>query len=553
MMINASRLCSISLISVLIVTAGGCANMQNEPAQKTSTLEQSAPAAAMPDSQSVEMEAVEANTPIADIQIEPPEKEALPVEEDEIWVRVRVGFSLNTHLEQSRVQSFIDWHQFNPDYLHRVTARGEPFLHFILEEIESRDMPTELVLLPIVESAFVPYAYSHGRAAGIWQFIPSTGRYYGLKQNWWYDGRRDIYAATNAALDYLQTLNKQFDGDWLLALAAYNAGAGNVRKAIRKNERRGRPTDFWSLDLPKETKYYVPKLLALAAIVENPEAYDLPLWPVDDEPYLTRVDTGGQLDLAVAAEIAGMDMDELYTLNPGFNRWATDPDGPHYLLLPISKVEQFSRGLKELPEEQRVTWLRHRIKSGQTLSHIADDYHTTVKVIKEANGIRGSNIRAGKYLLVPTSSKPVTSYTLTSSQRLQKQQAKGKGTQYVHLVGQGDTLWDISREHGISTRQLAKWNGMAPGDTLRLNQKLVIWKSGDSSQVRAIKASYKAPVHKTQKVRYTVRKGDSLSSISTRFKVSVKQIRSWNNLSNSKYIHPGQKLTLHVDITRTGS
>jgi membrane-bound lytic murein transglycosylase D len=149
--------------------------------------------------------------------------------------------------------------------------------------------------------------------------------------------------------------------------------------------------------------------------------------------------------------------------------------------------------------------------------------------------------------------KPVTSYTLTSAQRLQKKQAKGKGTQYVHLVNQGDTLWDISREHGVSTRQLAKWNGMAPGDTLRLNQKLVIWKSGDNSKARAIKASYNAPIDKTQKVRYTVRKGDSLSSISSRFKVSIKQIRSWNNLSTSKYIHPGQKLTLHVDITRTGS
>ncbi|MDX1336030.1 MAG: transglycosylase SLT domain-containing protein, partial [Gammaproteobacteria bacterium] len=436
---------AIPLFACLTFSLTGCAT--NEKQAQAAPLENPA-AHEYPSGESVSLENTEQEQSLTVINTEFPQLDPFQADED-LWQRVRAGYALEHHTDQSRVQSFIDWHQCHPDYLHRVTARGEPYLHMILEEIDARGMPTELVLLPIVESAFVPFAYSHGRAAGIWQFIPSTGRYFGLDQNWWYDGRRDIYASTNAALDYLQKLHKSFDGDWLLALAAYNAGGGNVRKAIRKNKKLGKPTDFWHLDLPKETKFYVPKLLAMSAIVEEPLAYGLSLWPVDDLPYLTKVETNGQIDLAVAAELAELDLDEIYQLNPGFNRWATSPDGPHYLLLPITHAERFSTSLNKLPAEERVTWLRHKIKSGETLSHIATNYHTTTSVLKEANNIRGSNIRAGKYLLVPTSSKPVTGYSLSSTERLKKQQnRKRSGQKIVHVVSNGDTLWDLSREYG---------------------------------------------------------------------------------------------------------
>lgn len=538
---------SLPLLALLSLPLAGCATTEQNYLVRAipDTNKQTLPAP-----ESVALEKVEEEQEFTSITTEFPELDPMETEGD-LWQRVRAGYGLEHHTEQSRVQSFIDWHQCHPDYLHRVTARGEPYLHLILDEIEERGMPTELVLLPAVESAFVPFAYSHGRAAGIWQFIPSTGRYFGLEQNWWYDGRRDIYASTMAALDYLQKLNKSFDGDWLLALAAYNAGGGNVRKAIRKNERLGKPTDFWHLDLPRETKYYVPKLLAMSAIVKDPLAYGLSLWPVDDQAYLAKVETDGQLDLAVAAELAELDIDEIYQLNPGFNRWATAPDGPHYLMLPITHVEQFSSNLASLPAEERVTWLRHKIKSGETLSHIARNYHTTTSVLKEANNLRSHNIRAGKHLLVPTSSKPVTGYTLSSTERLKKQQnRKRSGERYVHVVSSGDTLWDISREHGVSTRQIAKWNGMAPNDPLKVNQKLVIWKQSASSLKPAV---YTAPIAKDKKVRYTVRKGDSLYLIADKFNVGVGDIARWNGLKKEGILRPGQKLTLYVDITRTGS
>jgi membrane-bound lytic murein transglycosylase D len=543
-----ARLWLLSLIASASLTACATSGTQ-EPEAKTSEQK-----VAEETAEAMKLEAAETAAPLQAMDITPAASDPLDVDGD-LWETVRASFELDAHPEQSRVNSFIEWNKCHPDYLQRVTARGEPYLHLIMEEIKERGMPGELVMLPAVESAFVPFAYSHGRAAGIWQFIPSTGRHFGLEQNWWYDGRRDIYAATVAALDYLQQLNKSFDGDWLLAIAAYNAGAGNVRKAIRKNERAGKPTDFWHLDLPKETQFYVPKLLAMAAIVQDPDYYGLELWPIDDKPYLVRVETDGQIDLAVAANLAGIDLEQMYQLNPAFNRWATAPDGPHYLLLPIEKAATFSSKLQSLPAENRVTWLRHKIGNGETLGHIAKKHHTTVAVLKEVNGLRSSNIRAGKYLLVPTSSKPVTRYALSSDQRLKKLQNKNRsGTRYEHVVQSGDTLWDLSRTYGVSTRKIAKWNGMAPGDTLKLNQKLVLWKTGQTrTSGNIIPAVYTSPASKARKVRYTVRKGDSLYRIASRFKVSINEIRRWNNLGSGSLLRPGQKLTLKVDITRTGS
>ena len=253
--------------------------------------------------------------------------------DDTVWTRIRDGFRLEVDLEQKRLQQELDWYARHPAYLERVMRRAEPFLHYILEETEKRDLPTELVLLPVVESAFQPFAYSHGRASGIWQFIPSTGKLYGLEQNWWYDGRRDIYESTQAALNYLVNLNKLFDGNWTHALAAYNSGPGNVRKAIRKNNKRGRPTDFWNLSLPKETRMYVPKLLALKHIMMNPHDFQISLLCIPDSPGFQRVDAGSQIDLALAADLAGIDIQTLYRYNPAFNQWATPPSGPHAMIM----------------------------------------------------------------------------------------------------------------------------------------------------------------------------------------------------------------------------
>jgi len=476
--------------------------------------------------------------------------EAEPQAPADIWQRVRSGFKLQD-MDHPRVKSDQKWYAKHQSYLDRTFSRADPYFYHIVEQIEARGMPMELALLPVVESAFQPFAYSHGRAAGIWQFIPGTARRFGLKIDWWYDGRRDIKASTTAALDYLEVLNKRFDGDWLLALAAYNSGGGTVSKAIRKNKKRGKGTTFWDLKLPRETQGYVPKLLAISSIVANPEQHGVSLKTINNTPQLAEVDIGSQLDLAIAAEMAELSLEQLYTLNPAYNRWATSPDGPHLLLIPIEKADSFKEQLAQLPKQQRVKWVRHRIKNGQTLGHIAQKYKTTIKTIQTANKIRGNTIRAGNYLIIPAASQSLNSYALSEEQRLQsKQNINRNGSKIQHVVSQGDTFWDIARAHKVSVRRLASWNGMAPRDTLRPGQKLVIWSKANTPSSNAPVGNPMAKAM-TRKINYKVRNGDSLARISQRFNVSVSKLKKWNPRdTKGKYIQPGQRLVVYVDVTR---
>ncbi len=471
----------------------------------------------------------------------------------DIWQRVRSGFQLQD-MDHPRVKSDQNWYAKHQTYLDRTFGRADPYFYHIVEQVEARGMPMELALLPVVESAFQPFAYSHGRAAGIWQFIPGTARRFGLKIDWWYDGRRDIKASTTAALDYLEVLNKRFDGDWLLALAAYNSGEGTVSKAIRKNKKRGKGTTFWDLKLPRETQGYVPKLLAISSLVANPEQHGVSLKAIDNRPYLAEVNIGSQLDLAIAAEMAELSLEQLYTLNPAYNRWATSPDGPHLLLLPVEKATDFKEKLAQLPKQQRLKWVRHRIKNGQSLGQIAQKYKTTVKTIQTANKLRGNIIRAGNYLIIPAASQSLNSYALSEEQRLQsKQNINRNGTKIQHTVSNGDTLWDIAKAHKVSVRTLASWNGIAPRDTLRPGQKLVIWSKANISSASASAAPMGNPMTKamTRKINYKVRNGDSLARISQRFNVSVSKLKKWNPRdTKGKYIQPGQRLVVYIDVTR---
>lgn len=461
----------------------------------------------------------------------------------EFWQRVRAGFALPDR-ENPGVETDRQWFLSHQDYLQRTLERARPYLFYIVEEVQIRGMPTDIALLPIIESAFQPFAYSHGRAAGIWQFIPGTGRLYGLKQNWWYDGRRDVYASTQAALNLLQALHTQFDGDWLLALAAYNSGAGTVSRAIKKNQQLGKPTDFWSLDLPKETRGYVPRLLAITDVIDQADEYGISLLDIPNEPYFAVVDVASQIDLAVAAELAGLETDDLYRLNPGFNRWATDPEGPHQLLVPLANAQGFSEALEQLPEEQRVKWVRHKIEAGENLNTIAKKYHTSTALVAEVNDLRSHALRAGNYLLIPAAKKELANYSLTADRRLaslQNQKRDGHKTSYV--VQAGDTFWSIARQFNVAVKQLASWNGMAPRDTLKANQKLVVW-----TKARPLAA--KAANGITQKIRYVVRRGDSLAAIAGKFQVTIKDLIRWNGLSSRKHLQPGQQLTLFVDVIK---
>ena len=454
----------------------------------------------------------------------------------------RLSGSLSLPLiERSAVDRQLDWYARHPAYMARVFKRSERYLWYIMDELDKRGMPADLALLPIVESAYDPFAYSHGRAAGLWQIIPGTGRRFGAKQNWWYDGRRDVVDSTRAALDYLEFLHKEFDGDWLLAVAAYNSGEGNVRKAQRRNRKAGKPLDFWHLKLPRETSAYVPKLLALSRIMADPAAYSLELPEIPDAPYFDIVPLDGQVDLALLADLSGVGMDEIYALNPGYNRWATDPDGPHRALVPSDYAGRLSAGLAATPSDARVKWVRYRIRSGDSLIAIANRHDTTQEVVRKVNGLRGNTIRAGDHLMIPTASKDLALYTQSADLRLARTQGRARGgSKVTYKVRAGDSLWDIAQDFGVSTRALAKWNGMAPGDTLSVGKRLVIWNGKPA----------KPSDRNVRKVNYTVRRGDSLARISQKFKVSINQLKDWNQLDTKKYLQPGQRLVMYVDVTR---
>ena len=491
-------------------------------------------------------ESIDVTHPIADVEFSLKDKESLA--KNDIWPRIQSQLTFDIP-EEKRLIAQRNWYAKHPSYLKRVAKRAEPFLYYIVEELEKNDMPIELALLPVVESAFDPFAYSHGRASGMWQFVPATGERFGMKQNWWYDGRRDIVASTEGAIKYLKYLNKFFDGDWMLALAAYNSGEGRVRNAVRKNKRLGKPTDFWSLDLPKETRAYVPKLLALADIIKRPEDFNLTLYSIDNKSVLSLVDIKSQLDLAKAATLAGLSLAELQRLNPGFNRWATDPDGPHRLLLPTHTVEKFQLGLSKLSKNDRLAWQRYKIKSGDNLGVIANKFNTRVDLIQQVNNIKGNQIRAGKHLLIPVAAKSLDSYVFSQEQRIAKKQSRpGKGKKVTHTVKSGDNLWDIGRKYKVNGKSIAKWNGFAPRDTLKLGQKLVIWQKDTASYAKS-KTGNRVENAIIRNITYKVRRGDSFARIADKFNVRISDIERWNNLDRSKYLQPGQRLKLSVDVT----
>jgi len=489
--------------------------------------------------------------PVEDIAFSLSSKETSLKDSNDVWQRIREQLTFDVP-ENNRIVAQRNWYVKHPSYLNRVAKRAEPFLYYIVEELEKNNVPIELALLPIVESAFDPFAYSHGRASGMWQFVPGTGTRFGMKQNWWYDGRRDVIASTEGAIKYMKYLHKYFDGDWLLALAAYNSGEGRVQRAVKKNKRKGKNTDFWALDLPKETKAYVPKLLALADIIKRPEQFDLSLYEIANKEVISQVDIKSQLDLAKAASLADLSLTELQRLNPGFNRWSTDPDGPHRLVLPKHKIESFEQNLAKLNKNDRLAWQRYKIKNGDNLGYIASKFHTSIDLIRQVNGINGNQIRAGNHLLIPVAAKSLDSYILSQDQRIAKKQARPQqGSKVTHTVVSGDNLWDIGQHYKVSGKNIAKWNGFAPRDTLKLGQKLVIWQKSSSSNKRAETARVNSGVEQAimRNITYKVRSGDSFARIADKFNVRISDIERWNSLSRTKYLQPGQKLKLSVDVT----
>jgi membrane-bound lytic murein transglycosylase D len=453
----------------------------------------------------------------------------LPPVYADVLDRIRAGMQL-PDVEHPWVRSELDWYVRNADYMDRVLLRGQRYLYFIANEVQARGMPMELALLPVVESAFNPFAYSPSHASGLWQFIPVTGKRFELKQDWWQDQRRDLVESTRAALDYLAFLNQRFDGDWLLTIAAYNSGGGTVSRAVVRNQQAGRPIDFFSLDLPRETRAYVPKLLALSEMIRRPEAYSVVLPVVPDVPYFAVVDTGGPVDLRLAANLAGIDVEELHALNAGWNQWVTGPDGPHRLLVPTVVADQFVPQLQALEMPARAGLTQRSVANGDTLQALAKQYHVPASFLQSVNGMNGSRLTAGELLYVPGSNVAPLRGGLVRAATSQ------------HTVRSGDTLWGISRRYGMSVNELARVNGISTKSTLRPGQKLAVrpqdFRSAGATQV----ASTDGP----KQIDYKVRKGDTLSGIARRFSVSVSQLQAWNQLGGTS-IRPGQLLTILVE------
>ena len=448
----------------------------------------------------------------------------------DIWERMRAGFKLqesietNAQIERHR-KLFIDY----PRTLQASSERASLYIHYIVERLEERDLPLELALLPVIESAYNPLAYSRAHAAGIWQFIPATGRHFNLRQTNWYDGRRDITASTDAALNYLSRLNSMFDGDWMLALAAYNAGEGTVGRAIARNRKLGKPTDFWSLPLPRETRDYVPKFLALSQLVMSPEQFGVALSPIANEAYFEVVEIKQRMDLGRAAKLAELDEQELYLLNPAFKRRIT-MDGPKHLLVPISNAQILATNLQEMPEQELVDWHEYKVRPGDSLYTIARRHNLTVGMLQEINRLPGNHLRIGQLLSIPSQSgqpAPVAARTVAS-------QTSASGSSYNYRVRNGDSLWTIARAHKVSVKDLQRWNKL-PANSLKIDQVLTLHGGSGKNAEQGMQTA----------TLYKVREGDSLYAIAKRFNVNLAHLQSWNPSSNAP-LQPGQTLTLYL-------
>lgn len=474
--------------------------------------------------------------------------------------RIRAGYALQD-VQHVAVDREIAMYRSQPDLLDRTFRRGARYLHYIVTEIEKRGMPMELALLPVVESAFNPVAYSRSRASGLWQFMPRTGRHYGLDQTWWLDERRDVIESTQAALTYLQYLHRYFDGDWFLAIAAYNGGEGTVSRAAGASARAGGGTDFFSLSLRAETRQYVPKLLAIRRLVADPQAYGLQFAPIPNRPYFAVVEPGRQVHIGNAAELAGVSQDDMFALNSAYNRQSTPPQGPHRLLLPIDRAAVLQQAMLN-PDTAARLWIaavaepdvgRHNVRKGQTLSSIARHYGVSVAELKDANDLRGSTIIVGQGLFIPGRAsaavpvpvaRPIAGPPASQASVAWTPEPVAPNTApRVHTVRSGDTLWGIARQHAVSVPELAAANGIETQTRLALGTRLTI--PGAASSYTRIAA---AP--ETTRMTYKVRRGDTLSQIAERFNVTIRELMGWNQLRSASALRAGQSLVLYVDPSR---
>jgi len=387
-----------------------------------------------------------------------------------LWDRLRDGMTMEVP-DNPRVARFVDSYAKRTALFKAMQANATPYLYHIVEELEARDMPLELALLPGIESNFTTTAVSHAGAVGMWQFIGSTGRKYGLEQNIWFDERRHALSATKAALDYLEFLNERFNGDWELSLAAYNAGEGAVDRARAANAAKGLPTDYWSLDLPGETEEYVPRFLAVASIVKQPQAYDIHFTHLPNRPQLAQIETRRTVNLEQAAEQGGLDKKEFGKLNAAYLSSVTTSRASHQILVPADKADEMRKIVASLPETKptlkhvNASTVAYTVRRGDTLSQIARRFGVSSSQIRSTNGLRGNLIKVGQRLTIKGGSKKSTAPTRYAS-------VSSKRRSY--RVKSGDTLWSIAQSHSVTVDALCRHNGIAKNTLLKPGQELSI-------------------------------------------------------------------------------
>jgi membrane-bound lytic murein transglycosylase D len=466
----------------------------------------------------------------------------LTTEPDDLIERLRNGFSM-PNINNDLVLYHQQWYLNRPDYLRRMVERSSRYLHHIVAELNKRGMPTELALLPMVESAYNPMAYSRSHASGLWQFIPSTGKQYKLEQNWWKDGRRDIVASTSAALDYLQYIY-EMHGDWHLALASYNWGEGSVGRAIEKNKAKGLPTDYLSLTMPAETKNYVPKLQALKNIFSNPKLLsDIGLRVVPNRPYFSTIVQSSNIDVKVAAKLAEMPVAEFVALNPAHNRPVIKPDTP--LVIPADKVDTFMSNLESHQNSDKPlsSWQSYTLRPGEKLEKVAPRFGMTVANLKAVNGLNGRlKLAPGLTLLVAgnDAGESADMAALPEQPRLPSADPAPASPSRTHTVQRGETLARLAKRYSLSVADLKRLNHLR-SDNVAPGTKLTVAAPGKTSiakgerktvKIEAVASKSSSKTKKTPKVtHYTVRRNDTLASIARQLKVEKSDILRWNRIS----------------------
>lgn len=464
----------------------------------------------------------------------------------DVWQRIRSGFRLDDAATANPLTaSYEASYAAKPQYVQRMVQRSRRYLYHIVQEVDRRAMPMEIALLPMIESAFNPKALSPSAASGIWQFIPSTGRHYGLKQDHWYDGRRDFTAATHAALDYLGKLYLDF-GDWQLALAAYNCGEGCVARAIQKNVALGLPTDYASLPLPNETRHYVPKLMAIKNLVRDPARFNIALDTLPNQPYFDQVTVNASLDVHSAARLAGISSDEFIALNAAFPRNLIRSDTPVNLLLPMGQVDHFQRNLQAGDWD---TWQPYTVQKGEQADAVAQRFGVSLARLDEHNQLQ---LKRGKFIQAQTILVPVNRRAPPIEQRvIEVSHAPAR----THEVRRGETLFGIARRYGLSVAALqaanpALGNALRAGQSVALPTEATPLKTATYSaepDTRAPQSKQTAPEREHVKARaktqhYTARRGDNLIQIASRFDVSVADLKTWNPATRKKSLKAGQRL-----------